>query len=482
METKYDVKKYIHIAITLLLMFGFQFIPPVSLLTETGMAVIGVLLGAIYGITFCAPAWPAMLALPALVITGVCNYQMVLSNGFGNDNVWLTLMFFVFVAVLDENKITEVIATRILTLKICKGRPWVFSYLLIVGTMIAGAFGSTFPALIVFWSILISTCTKFGIEKYSKYVTVMFMGICLGGLASSSTWLFRGVPLFVNTALIGASGGTASLNFGLYAIFSFVMWSVCLLGYVLLCKYILRVDVSKLANIDDSIVDKSVLKLNKRQKACLFYVVFVLAIYCATGFIPTTTAVGGFLAGFGSTLPIVFVLSMMAIIPVDGRPMLDLSTAGKKGVDWNTVMMIIGLVALANIMLQVDSGIGQTIVALLTPIFDGKGMIFVCVAVILISVVLTNVIANMTVAMVFTPVVYTIAMAMGFNPLPIIAMLAISCHIAYLTPAACPFAALMFGYSEWVKSSDIYKYGLITCVWFVAVFLIIGIPFGNLLF
>lgn len=62
------------------------------------------------------------------------------------------------------------------------------------------------------------------------------------------------------------------------------------------------------------------------------------------------------------------------------------------------------------------------------------------------------------------------------------AMLLISIHIAYVTPAASPFASLLFGNSGWVKSNDIYKYGVITCIAMVAVFLVIGIPLSNIFF
>lgn len=129
--------------------------------------------------------------------------------------------------------------------------------------MFTGAFGSSFPAMIVFWGVLISTCKMYDMKPYSKYPTVMFMGICLGGLASSSTWLFRGNPLFVNAALKGISGGALSFNFGIYAFFSFAIWMIVLAGYILLCKYVFKVDLSVMKDIDDSVVDKKFLVLNK---------------------------------------------------------------------------------------------------------------------------------------------------------------------------------------------------------------------------
>lgn len=83
----------------------------------------------------------------------------------------------------------------------------------------------------------------------------------------------------------------------------------------------------------------------------------------------------------------------------------------------------------------------------------------------------------------FTPVIYSFSQTMGFNPLPVIAIMTISIHIAYMTPAASPYASLLFGYSsEWVKKGDLYKYGLISCVAITICMLLAGIPLSKLMF
>ena len=48
------------------------------------------------------------------------------------------------------------------------------------------------------------------------------------------------------------------------------------------------------------------------------------------------------------------------------------------------------------------------------------------------------------------------------------------------TPAASPFAAMLFGNKEWLEAKDIYKYcGMIILLEFALV-LVIGIPMMNL--
>ena len=160
--------KQIHILITVLLMFGIGFIPPVSQLTVTGMKIIGVLAGTIYGVTFCAPAWPCLLSMVALAALGVAPVGTILATGIGSDSVMLMLFFFIFVAVMEQNKITEFLATWLMSRNFVKGRPWLFSYIMIIGTMFTGAFGSSFPAMIVFWGILISVCKMYDMKPFTK--------------------------------------------------------------------------------------------------------------------------------------------------------------------------------------------------------------------------------------------------------------------------------------------------------------------------
>lgn len=479
-------KKYVptrvHMLITIVLMFGVGFIPPVSLLTETGMKILGVLIGAIYGVTFCTPAWPCMLAMVAMAALGVAPVSTILSAGLGSDSIMLMIFFFVFVAVLENNHITEFLATWLISRNFIKGRPWLFSYFLIVGTMFTGAISSDFPAMIIFWGILASTCKMYDIKPFTKYPTVMFIGITLGGLGSSATWLFRGNPLFVNALLKQISENTMSLNFGLYALFNVSLWLVAYAGYILMCKYLLRIDLGMMAHIDDSVVDKSNLNLSTRQKVILAYVVLVVVLYCGIGFTPAQSMLGQYFAGFGNTLPIVLILTLMAITVIDGKPLLQFQDAASKGVVWDTIVLSAALLSISTIMMSSDTGVAESILSVLGPVFEGHGAIFMCVVIFVVAAVLTNFMANTTVGLMFTPVIYSFALEMGFNPIPLISMLLLSIHIAFITPAASPYASLMFGNSNWVKSGDLYRYGVITFVCLLVIFLVLGIPLSNFLF
>lgn len=474
-------KDKVNALITIALMFGIGFIPPVSELTVSGMKILGILVGTIYGVSFCATAWPCLLAMGAMMILGVAPIGTILSTGLGSDSIMLMIFFFAFTAVLEQNKITEFIATFLISRKFIEGKPWLFTYILMIGTMFAGAFGSSFPAMIVFWGILIATCKMFDMKPFTPYPTVAFMGICLGGLASSSTWLFRGNPLYCNAMLKNISGGALELNFGMYALLSFSLWMIVLAGYIMICKLIFKIDLGNMKNIDSSVVDLSYLNLNKKQKVILGYTVLILVTYCVIGFTPTASTLGQYFATFGVTGPIIVILTLMALTRVDGEVLVDIPSACRNGVVWDTVILSGVLLGMSTIMMTSDTGITASILALLGPIFAGKGVIFLTVIICIISIILTNFMANTTVVLMFTPIILSFSTAMGFDPLPPISVMLISAHIAYLTPAASPFASLMFGYTGWIKAKDVYKYGGLACVMMIVVFLVVGIPLSYIL-
>ena len=478
-ENARNMKTVIHTIISLALMFGLGFLPPVLDLTPAGMKMLGILVGAIWGITFVEAIFPCIAAMLAMIVLGVAPIGTVISTGVGSDTCISMIFLFTFVAILEKYKITEFLATFLLSRKVLQGKPWIFSYVLIIGTMFCGAFGSSFPAMIVFW---IAACKLYDMKPYTAYPTVMFMGICIGGLASSSTWLFRGNPLFVNSMIKNISGGELYFNFGIYALFSFVMWMIVIAGYVLMCKYIFKVDVSNLANIDDSVLDKSLLKLDKAQKIVIAYTLVMLVTYVVIGFAPAGTPIGTYLGNFGVTGPVLIVLLLASLTRVDGKPLYNFIECARRGIAWETFLLCGALLSLSTIMMTTDTGIASSIIALLNPVFAGKGVTFMCVIIAVLSVILTNFMANTTVGLMFAPVIYSFSLSIGFEALPMLAVMLICIHIAYLTPAASPFASLMFGFSDWIKPSDIYKKGTLSCIFMVVVFLVIGIPISNILF
>lgn len=89
-RSKKTISYYLHMIITLLLMFGFGLFPAPEPMTALGMKVIGIFLGLLYGWTTCGLIWPSLLGMIALALSGALSIKEVLIGGFGNETTLLS--------------------------------------------------------------------------------------------------------------------------------------------------------------------------------------------------------------------------------------------------------------------------------------------------------------------------------------------------------------------------------------------------------
>ena len=97
--SKKDTKKYINMVIVLLFMFLFRYIPPISTLTPTGMHVLGVFIGAVYGWSTVGLIWPGFFAIISMSFITGYNLNSIIAGGFGSSTFWIILFMLMFVSV-----------------------------------------------------------------------------------------------------------------------------------------------------------------------------------------------------------------------------------------------------------------------------------------------------------------------------------------------------------------------------------------------
>ena len=76
------------IVISIILLFGFKFIPAPAGLSQGGFQVLGILIGALALWLFVAVDWTSMLVLFALMLVPVVTPAQVISGSLGNSTVF----------------------------------------------------------------------------------------------------------------------------------------------------------------------------------------------------------------------------------------------------------------------------------------------------------------------------------------------------------------------------------------------------------
>lgn len=472
---KFDMK-YIHYGVTALIIFGSPFVPPISTITPMGMAVLGAFLGAVYGWTFLDMIWPSILGIIGLGLA--VGMGPALAAGFGNPIVVMLFIVFGLMALLTETKVTEVIARSLLSNRLTLGRPWVFVFVFFASTAICCQL-NVFVSIILFSSILLDLCKKLGYKPFSKFPAVMLMGIALSCQMGQIVIPFRSTGI----TLVGAfSAMTQEMpNFIEYMIFMIPMAFFMLFSYVLICRFIFRLDVKPLKNISEETLGKKE-KLNRDQKIALIFLGLNILMLSSTSFLPKAWEITQWLVKltmFGQAG--VVICTLMLLKKEDGTKFFDFPSFASKGISWEAIFMTSFIMPMSNFLTAEGTGIKEFLVQILQPMTSLSPYIFI-VAIMVFAALVTNLANNVVLAVMILPVVITFSGQMGLSPIAISCLLFVVTQLALFTPGASVFAGMVFSNTEWVEARTLMGIGLTAVLILVVLFLAVGIPYSMLVF
>ena len=466
-----------HCIITVLLMIVVGMIPPIAPITPYGMKIIGILVGIVYGMSTVDVLWTAICAILGMGLAAG-NVASVVSSALGSTLVWGIIMVMIILYAMQTEKVTDFFANWIISRKVLHGRPWLFSFAILLGISIL-AMVSPIATMLLFWDIIYAACDRVGIQRNSPWGQCMIFGSCF---AAGSGILY--LPVIANGMVVanlylGAMG--QPIDAMRYVITMVPLVAIGIIIYVLLCKFVLRIDVSALKDLDDSIINKEALKVNARQKLVMISVVALVVILLAGSVLPASWPVTTFikqmdLFGLGA-----IVVMLFACVKLDGRPIIQIQEAASKGIIWSMVIMTALIAPLGSALTSPDAGITELVQSFLAPMLEGKpGWILVAVVVVF-GVILTNLAQNLVIMSLILPIVVAMSATMDLNIAAITILLAIATHYAFVLPSACPAAGMMFS-NPYLKPTFAYKVGVLCMVVCTIFILTVGYVWVNLVF
>lgn len=446
---------YLNSAITLAIMLGFQFIPAIDPITPLGMQILGLFLGLVYGWTTVGLVWPSLLGLVLLGLTDYMSVNEAFQSGWGHSTTVFILLIVVFAYVVDKAGVTEIIATFIIARDFTKGRPWVLSGLLLLATYVVAAFVSITPSVLLMWSMLHRFCEVFGYKKKEPYPMMMMVGITLAGLMGQSAFPFKPHAVMLMGVLQTQTGMTID-PFPFTAL-SMLIGLTAVGGYLLLCRFVFRPDVSKIRDSDYVLPsDRTVTTYQKQVFAALGAFIFFLFL---PFLLPAGSEIKAFFTQLGNVGTVSLVLIAMALFRrKDGSVILDIADAMHNGVRWPVMCLVSTALAMSSAVVSEQTGIQQALVMALDPIFGStsSGIPFVAVGVFLI-LFLTNCSNNLTTGLIMLPVMIAYAPMFGLDIRLITVVVCIMVNYAIILPSAISAAAMMHA-SEWCESRKLFKY------------------------
>ena len=471
METKKST--FIHCAIVFVLAFFFRFLPPFGQITPHGMGILGTFIAAIYGWSTVGMSWTSFICLTAIGLSVGPN-QMI-AAGF-NSTIISMIFVFMLMAVLDETGAITWLINTILGSKLTKGKPWLTVCLLLFACFIGGTLNSMIM-IIAFIGIYNKLCKDLNIAPYTKLPTFLMIGSVLALLMGQIA-----IPVMGNGLMILATYNSMfpePLNLAKYMLFMIPIGIFMVVFFVMLMRFVFRVDVTPLREFDPDVVG-DVKKATRDQKlAMLFFIIYLVAVVLSS--IAALGPIAAFLGKFGMFGCISLIICVMMLMKrEDGKPFLNFNFSAAK-IAWDPVLMIAFIMVISTYMNTADTGISQTIMSVLIPFTQLSPMVFIVVA-LLFAAVLTNVATNLIVVVLIMPVLYNFAGMVGLNATGLMCMLFVCSHIAIATPAASPITGIAMSATDIVKPKDMMKYGIILLPILFAALLVVGIPFSNIVF
>lgn len=472
------IKTYVHYIICLVIIFGFGQLPPLGPLTPFGMTIAGIFLGVVYGWSFTEMIIPSLFGIIAIGFLVEGNtFSSVVITGFGNPIVWFLIFLLMFTNVVDEKGLTKYFAGKILSMKILEGKPFLLTATFFVVAYLLGAVNS-FAAMFILWGILYNICSIVGYKPYDKYPTMMIIGITLFAILGAIVFPFQINPVGVLAAFENMTG--KNVLFMPYILLMLCVSLLCVPIVVLLFKFIFRVDMSAIKNVDvKSVISNE--KMVLEQKIVCGALVLLIILLVAPSFAPKEWVITQILNGlgvFGTTLLVVLPLM---IVRIKGKSILEFDKMISQGIPWGAVFVTAFILPISPYLTDKTTGMQDLFLGLVNKFSFLPPILFLMLT-FFIATFITNFANNVATTIIILPVVLNISANIGFPAEASVTLLLACAHLAILTAAACPMASVMFANTGWIRSSDIYRYTpLIILSCFLTIF-VGGYFVGGLLF
>ena len=211
-----------------------------------------------------------------------------------------------------------------------------------------------------------------------------------------------------------------------------------------------KVDCSRLENLDITKMEgMDNIKMDRHQKwvSILFAISLIYSILLL--FIkPTMGTFGKLFNGITQAGWFAFILAVMCLIKVDGKPLANPRTVMKEGVDWNVIYAMIGFTQAGAVLTLDDAGIKTWLQDVLSGVFVDSGFPVFLLLVFLFSWILTNFLSNTAVGVIMASLAgpfLVVHVKSGANPTAFAAGFMIAVMFAFATQASCGAAPLLFG-------------------------------------
>ncbi len=447
---------WVHTSISLMLMLGFGFIPPILGFTQMGMALLGVLVGAVYGWITLEIAWPSLAGLLALAIWGYDSMNNILKNSFGNSTVVMMLFILVFTMYMSRCGCMDAITKWFISRKIIVGRPYVVLFVFYALGVILSFATSNIAAMLFLISVAIPFCENLGYKRKDKYPIALIFAIYLGTQCGLTVIPIK-PPMLMMISLIEAASGIM-VDTATWILFFGALHIVALLVWIAVVRFLIRPEVDTFKNMtENDFAEYRNIKIPTEAKIGFAAITIMMLFMLIPTFLPKAWAITAFCSKIDIAGAILLVFVLIAIMPKEGSAKFNFQiVANSEKMNWNVILMTAFALTIASALSSDSTGFNETINTYLVPLmsaFNPAVMIFVFSTILHF---MTNILNNSAMSAIFINPMVAVASALGMNLFFTPATAMVGMFDGLLSPAGTASAPLLMGH-EWMDMKEYYK-------------------------
>lgn len=449
-------KTYLHLAIYLVIIAVFWYLPPIGPITPEGMRLLGLFIAFIVGFTITSDAWPALICLVLLPLTGLINFNGVLSLSFGSDTFFFIMLSLVLVAYVEASGAANFISMWLLSRKILKGHPWRLMFMLLFICWLLSSFVNAIAGMMLTWAFLYKIFGHFNYKPFDKLPTLLILGTCVVGGLGLSTLPWGNNSIVILDAFTNLTG--LSVNYFLYMGFSIPYSIASILLYLAICRYLFRADVSALKDFNPEDLGTEDRTLTRANLIAMIAMVALILLILLPSCFPEDSIIVQYSNLFGLSGKLLLIFTVLQLIRLDGKHACNFPKIAKAGISWNILIVAANILIFSNMLGSEEAGISTFLSNSIGPIFEGHSTVLLIIIATVVTVVFTNFMVNKIVAIMMISMTMPVIQSLGLDPIQFVFLYTVVCTVAFILPSASQSAAVLFSNTEWVRAGDVFKF------------------------
>lgn len=446
---KFTPVQWVIFAVCLFLMFGNSLIPTFGGFSDLAKTILCIFVATILMLLTINTVWPTFLSIMAFVFCNVYTMGEAVTNFFGSTTFWFCAVCTLMSVSITECGLVKRLAVWFLKRPITRKSPWFFIGTLFTACLLIGSIMNCTVMIVVAISITEEVLEAMNIKKGNKTAELLMIGVLvMVGASYGATPIGHPVPVLA----IDMFSELYATNFFQYSVGGLVVGIVLMLVYILMLKFVFKLDTSEIKKYDPSMIeDLGPMTKAEKVNGAVFAVVILLWILPSiiSGFAPDAAE---WINKFGTLGPAILGTVALAVIHVDGKPAANVGKNLSKTA-WGACIVLAASLGLSAALNNADAGIITHLSDVIGTSLDKVAPFVFILIICVFDSILTNIASDTVACSVSASLAYAFIASgaiKGVHPGAVAVAIGICACTAYATPPASTYSAIMAG-TGWVN-------------------------------